>query len=54
MVLFMDAILSALPPADSAAMLEAMNAAMPPASFAALMRAVDQRRETRSPLAKAA
>ena len=47
MVLFMDAILSALPRADSAAMLAAMKSAMPPAPYAALMRAVEQRRDER-------
>lgn len=54
MVLFMDAILSALPPADSAAMLAAMKSAMPPEAYAALMRAVEQRREARGSLATAA
>ncbi len=54
MVLFMDAILSALPPADSAAMLDAMKSAMPPEPYAALMQAVEQRRDNRSVLAKAA
>jgi hypothetical protein len=54
MVLFMDAILSALPPADSAAMLDAMRSAMPPAPYAALMRAVEERRKARRLLATAA
>jgi hemerythrin-like domain-containing protein len=54
MVLFMDAILSALPSADSAAMLAAMKAAMPPEPYAALMRGVEQRREARNLMATAA
>lgn len=47
MVLFMDAILSALPQADSAAMLAAMKSAMPPEPYAALMGAVEHRRDAR-------
>lgn len=54
MVLFMDAILSALPSSDSAAMLAAMKTAMPPAVYATLMRGVAQRREARSLVAAAA
>jgi hypothetical protein len=54
MVLFLDAMLGALPEADSAAMLGAMRAGMPPTAYAALMQAVEARRETRRPLAAAA
>jgi hypothetical protein len=54
MVLFLDAMLGALPEADSAALLGAMRAGMPPAAYAALIRAVEARRETRKPLAAAA
>lgn len=54
MVLFLDAMLDALPRADSAAMLGAMQAGMPPAAYAALMRAVEDRRASRAPMAAAA
>ena len=54
MVLFLDAMLDALPQADAAAMLGAMQAGMPPAAYAALMRAVDDRRANRMPMAAAA
>lgn len=54
MVLFMDAILSALSPVDSDAMLATMRSAMPPEPYAALMRGLEQRRHVRSLLAAAA
>ncbi len=54
MVLFLHAMLEALPQTDSAAMLSAMQAGMPPASYAALMQAVKDRREARNPVAVAA
>ncbi len=54
MVLFSEAILSAVPPAEKAAMLGGMQAAMPSAAFEALMQAIDRRRSARGPLAAAA
>jgi hypothetical protein len=54
MVLFMDAMLSALPSKDSAAMLAGMKSAMPPEPYAALIRGVERRREGRSLMATAA
>jgi hypothetical protein len=54
MVLFLDAMLDALPKADGAAMLGAMQSAMPAEVYAALMRGIDDRRAGRSPLATAA
>ncbi len=53
MVLFLDAMLEAMPMADGTAMLGAMQAGMPPAAYAALMLAVEDRRRGRTPLAKA-
>jgi hypothetical protein len=54
MVLFLDAMLEAMPDADGAAMLDAMRAGMPPAAYAALLQAVEDRRVGRSPRAQAA
>jgi hypothetical protein len=54
MVLFLDAMLEAMPMADGTAMLGAMQAGMPPAAYAALMLAVEDRRRTRAPVAHAA
>jgi len=54
MVMFLAAMLDALPQADSAAMLGAMQAGMPPAAYAGLMQAVTERRAGRRALAAAA
>ncbi len=54
MVMFLAAMLDALPQAESAAMLGAMQAGMPPAAYAGLMQAVTARRTARRPLAVAA
>ncbi len=54
MVLFLDAMLEAMPVADGTAMLDAMRAGMPPAACAALMQAVEDRRRGRATLAHAA
>ena len=49
MVLFMDAILGALPTGEATALLGAMKAAMPPGPFASLMQGVERRRAARRP-----
>lgn len=54
MVLFLDAMLEAMPEADGTAMLDAMRAGMPPATYAALMQAVDDRRRGRASMLQAA
>ncbi|MGI1661038.1 hypothetical protein ACRDNQ_02260 [Palleronia sp. KMU-117] len=54
MVLFLDAMLEAMPKADGTAMLDAMRAGMPPAAYAALMQAVEDRRRGRTSMAHAA
>lgn len=54
MALFLDAMLEALPKADSTAMLSAMQSGMPPAAYAALIQAVEDRRDARKPVALAA
>lgn len=54
MVLFLDAMLEAMPEADGTAMLDAMRAGMPPAAYVALMQAVDNRRRGRASMAQAA
>ena len=47
MVLFLEAMLDALPKAESAAILSAMQAGMPPSAYSALMAGVDARRADR-------
>ena len=54
MVMFLDAMLEALPQADGTAMLAAMKAGMPSEAYAELMQAVEGRRQGRKPLAVAA
>jgi hypothetical protein len=54
MVLFLDAMLEAMPVADGTAMLGALQAGMPPAAYAALMQAVEDRRRGRISMARAA
>ncbi len=54
MVMFLAAMLDALPRPDGAAMLGAMQAGMPPAAYAGLMQAVTARRAGDRPLAAAA
>jgi hypothetical protein len=54
MILFLDAMLEAMPETDGTAMLDAMRAGMPPAAYAALMQAVDDRRRGRTSMAYAA
>ncbi|MCU0853443.1 MAG: hypothetical protein MUF63_00670 [Rhodobacteraceae bacterium] len=54
MVLFLDAMLEAMPLADGTAMLGAMQAGMPPGAYAALMQAIENRRRGRISMARAA
>jgi ferredoxin-NADP reductase len=54
MMLFMDAILKAIAPAESRLMLEAMRSAMSPEAYAGLVLAIERRRESRNRLARAA
>ncbi len=54
LVLFLDAMLEALPRAEGSAMLDAMQAGMAPDAFAALMRSLTKRCAQRSALATAA
>jgi iron-sulfur cluster repair protein YtfE (RIC family) len=54
MVLFLDAMLEAMPESDGTAMLDAMRTGMPPGAYAALMQAVDDRRRGRASMSQAA
>ena len=54
LAMFLDAMLDALPHAESAAMLNAMKAGMPAEAYAALMQTIEDRRNLRNTVAIAA